>query len=73
MENKININEEEKNKIIIRYNIKENENLIKIFDLYFIINNKEKCKIIYEEKEYELQEYFSFKNIKNNNILEILI
>ena len=57
---------EENNEIIIRYNIKENENKIKIFGKDFIKNNKNICKIIYEDKEYELQEYFEFKNIKKN-------
>ena len=31
---------------------------IKMFDSIFIENNKEKCKIVYNDKEYELKEYF---------------
>ena len=76
--NENKINEEDNNEIIIRYNIKENENEIKIFDLDFIINNKNKCTIIYEEKEYELQEYFEIKTeelvlklLDINNITDI--
>ena len=34
------------------------EKVIKMFDVNFIENNKEKCKIIYNDKEYELKEYF---------------
>ena len=34
------------------------EKVIKMFDANFIENNKEKCKIIYNDKEYELKEYF---------------
>ena len=43
------------------YNLK-NENKIKIFGRNFIKNNKDKCKIIIDGKENELQEY-----IPNNN------
>ena len=56
--NKININE-----ITMIYNI-NNENKIKILGNTFIKNNKDKCKIIYENKEYDLIEEF---NINNNN------
>ena len=57
-----------KNEINIIYNNINNEDKIKIFDEDFIKNNKDKCKIIYEEKEYNLTEYFNAKNI---NKLEI--
>ena len=62
--NKININE-----ITMIYNI-NNENKIKILDEDFIKNNKDKCKIIYENKEYDLIEEFNINN-KNINKLEI--
>ena len=40
---------------------------IKIFDNIFVKYNKDKCKIIYKDKEYDLQEYFEIKeeNIKD--------
>ena len=47
------------------YKLKENnEETIRIFGYFFVINNKDKCKIIYKDKEYELTEYFN--NIDNN-------
>ena len=42
---------EYKDEIIIRYKI-NNEKEITIFNDNFIKNNRDKCKIIYEEKEY---------------------
>ena len=56
-----------------------NDNQIKLFNSYFVDNNKNKCKIIYNKKEYDLMEYFTFDNndlIKiqlriNNNITDL--
>ena len=59
------------NEITIRYKINENENRIKIFGNEFVENNKNHCKIIYNEKEYELTKYFEFENNANEDILEI--
>ena len=56
--NKMNNNE-----INIIYKIKENDKKVKIFGSEFVKNNKNNCEIIYEDKEYELNEYF---NIPNN-------
>ena len=42
----------------------EKNKKLKILDQSFIINNKDKCKIIYKNKEYELKEYF--EDIDNN-------
>ena len=46
---------------------------IKLFDSYFVKENKDKCKIIYNEKEYELTEYFEVGNNLNNdnNLIKI--
>jgi len=41
-----------------------NRNKFKIFDKRFINKNKDKCKIIYQNNEYELKEYF--EEIENN-------
>ena len=42
-------------KIIINYKIQDK---IKLFGYDFIINNKDNCKMIIEDKEYELKPYF---------------
>jgi hypothetical protein len=62
--NKSRINFEENNEIIIEYYTKWAEK-IKIFGCDFVRNNKNIYKIVYEDKEYELTEYFNIKNIKN--------
>ena len=48
----------------------ENKNEIKIFDSKFVAKNINKCKFIYEGKEYDLQEYLNIGN-KNDELLEI--
>ena len=55
------------NEIEIVYESNKNKK-IKIFDSIFVKNNKDKCKIIYKDKEYDLQEYFEIneENIKDN-------
>ena len=45
------------NEIEIVYESNKNKK-IKIFDSIFVKNNKDKCKIIYKDKEYDLQEKF---------------
>jgi len=44
-----------------------NDNNIKLFDYRFVYKNKDKCKIIYNEKEYDLTDYFKFDNNYNHN------
>ena len=45
---------------------------IKIFDNSFVEKNRDKCKIIYNEKEHELTEYFEVNNNhKNDNTIKI--
>jgi len=61
------------NEIEIIYNIKEEDKKrgkIRIFGEAFVNNYKNICKIIYEKKEYELNEEFNI-NKNNNNILKI--
>ena len=51
--------------IEINYNPGEkNEDKVRIFGTDFVENNKDKCNIIYEDKEYKLAEYF--EEIDNN-------
>ena len=33
--------------------------IIRIFGSTFVANNKQKCKIVYNNEEYELKEYFN--------------
>jgi len=59
------------NVVLLKYLINPKYPQIKLFDSYFVKNNKNNCKIIYENNYYELTDYFDIpKNIKNN-ILEI--
>ena len=46
-----------------------NGSQIKLFGSDFVKRNKDKykCKIIYNEKEYDLMEYFTFDNNYNHN------
>ena len=55
--------------ITMIYNINNNEK-IKILGKQFVENNKNNCKILYKNKEYELTEEFDTKNI-NKDKLEI--
>ena len=61
----------EKNKfdeIILTYKINkksDNNDKIRILGDIFVENNKAKCYIIYEEKEYPLNSFFYYKNIIN--------
>ena len=64
--NKMNT-KEINNEIEIVYETNKNKK-IKIFDSIFVKNNKDKCKIIYKDKEYDLQENFEIneEDIKDN-------
>ena len=67
MKKKYDINDQ----ILLKYRIKNNETLIKIFGCQFVQNNKKKCFIIYEDKEFELKPFFILENKVANNILKI--
>ena len=65
-------NNEDNNKIEIIYKIsKTDKNTLKIFGTRFVENNKDKCKIIYEEKEYELKEHLNYKKNNSNDLISI--
>ena len=53
--------------IIYDMNIEDN---IKIFGKFFVINNKNICKIIIDNKEYEIKAEYNIKNFKDH-ILKI--
>ena len=48
-----------------------NGSKIKLFGPRFVNKNKDKCKIIYNEKEYDLMEYFKFDDNYNHNSIKI--
>ena len=54
-------------------NLDNIENKIRILGKKFILNNKNKCKIIYKETEYELKEYFEEidPNYNNNDLIKL--
>ena len=56
-------NQDEEYIITITYKIREEDkNKINIFHSNFVENNKDKCKIIYKEKEYELKNEFKIND-----------
>ena len=57
-----------KNEIDLVYNIPNNRKNLKIFGEEFVENNKYLCKIIHENNEYDLTDYFEIKNNKSNKL-----
>ena len=57
-----------KNEIDLIYNKQNNENDIKIFGDDFVSKNKDLCKIIYNNKEYDLTQKIDCKDIKDNRL-----
>jgi len=67
------MSEKDISEINIIYDIKK-ENKIRIFGAKFVENNRNKCKMIIDNKEYEIAEYFNIENYKNNdNKLKIIL
>ena len=76
IENKFNVlyKMSEKMKIPKKYDFKYligNQEKIKIFGEEFVKNNKDKAKIIFNDKEYELSDLFDINDIKNEDFLEL--
>ena len=61
---------EDISEISIVYNIKSEDNDINIFGPYFVKNNKTICKLIIDNKEYEITERYNFKD-NNKTSLKI--
>ena len=62
------------NYIEIVYQPKDNnEDKIRLFGRNFINNNKDKCKIVYKRKTYELKEYLEDIDHKYNYKDEIIL
>ena len=66
-ENNTNNDAEYCNEINIVYKI-GNQNNIRIFGGNFVMNNKSKCKIEFENKEYDLIEWFNIENYTKNKL-----
>ena len=55
--------------ISLVYNINnENEENIRIFGHEFVKNNKNKCKMVIDNKECEITEKYNIKNYDNNKL-----
>ena len=58
--------------VVIEYKIEKNEKKIKIFHEKFVKTNKQFCKILYRDEEYELKEYIEInKDDFNKDFLSI--
>ena len=66
----MNIKEEINDELVIKYHISNNDKNLNIFGSEFVKRNKYLCKIIHEDKEYELTDIFKIENY-NNNYLKI--
>ena len=63
----MNINMYDEISIIYDIGKNEGEEEMKIFSEMFVHNNKDICKMIIEDKVYELKEKFNIKNYKKKN------
>ena len=59
--------EEIQDSLIIIYKKNKNEDKIKLFGFDFIKNNKNHCKIIYDNKVHNLTEYINIEKIENKS------
>lgn len=58
------------NEMTIRYTVKE-DTKIQLFSAEFVKNNKDKCKIVINDKEHDLYQYIDAKNLKHIKTIEI--
>ena len=61
----MNINSHDEISII--YDVDKKEEEINIFSEIFVDSNKDKCKMIIEDKVYELNHKFNIKNYQKKN------
>ena len=59
--------------INIIYDIKRDDKYILIFGDQFVRNNRDKCKMIIDNKEIEITEKYYVNNNNNNNKLNIIL
>ena len=57
----------DKKEISIIYNINNKEYIIRLFGAKFVKNNKNICKMIIDNKKYEITEEYNVKNYKKIN------
>ncbi len=58
--------------IKIKYKLEKKMNQLRLFGSNFVLNNKDICKILYDNEEYELKEEITIKNcMLNKDTLEI--
>ena len=62
----------ESNEDFINYNVEPGSDEVKIFGYYFVKNNEDKLKIIYENKEYDLIEYFKVEEHKKTLQIKLI-
>jgi hypothetical protein len=55
--------------INIIYNINNENEEVTLFGEEFVENNKEKCKILIDNKEYKLMEEYNINNYNKKNLL----
>ena len=61
-------NKMNKNEIELIYNVPNNENTTYILNKLFVLDNKNLCKIIYNNQEYDLTDIFHSTNIIDNKL-----
>ena len=59
--------------INIIYDIKGDDRDINIFGIIFVMNNRDKCKMIIDNKENEIAEKYYVNSNNNNNKLNIIL
>ena len=62
----------ESNEDFINYNVEPGSDKVKIFGYYFVKNNEDKLKIIYEAKEYDSIEYFKAEEHKKTLQIKLI-
>ena len=62
------MSKEEISEITIIYDINKEDKYVKIFGEEFVENNKNICKMIIDNKKYEITEYFNISKYNNNKL-----
>ena len=62
------MNNEDISEINIIYDIKKDDKYIRLFGDSFVRNNENKCKMIIDNKEYEIKEKYNIENYTNNEL-----
>ena len=65
------MSKEDTSEINIIYDIKRDDKYINIFGYEFVRNNSNICKMVVDDKIYEITSIYNVKNKNNNNKLNI--